>query len=135
MTVAEARDLGHSAAGDAIFMSHCNPALHALVGILRISPRQVALQLGITPGRMSHYINKVDPIPYERRKSIVDLLAIALDALGENIAFARLKAKGGEWPTEPYTEGCIGFSEAQLIECHRLLRLEQKALEAEAAAA
>ena len=74
MTVTDAREFGHDVVGDAVFLSHCNPALHALVGILRITPRQVALQLGISPARMSHYLNMIDPIPYDRRKSIVDLL-------------------------------------------------------------
>ena len=136
MSVADAREFGNHVAGEAIFMNHRTPALHALVGILRISPRQVALQLGITPGRMSHYLNGLDPIPYDRRQSTTDLLSIILDALQESLEFAKAEAKKGklkEAVGAPYTQASIAVAEAIMKDCRRLMELERKALKKMAA--
>ncbi len=126
MTVADARDLGHGFVGEAVMGHHCNPALHALVGILGVSHGRVAKELGLTRGRMSHYLTEIDPIPYDRRKGIADILVIALDALDESLAFA--KTTKGQRGRPKYTQGGVAFVEAARKECHRLLRLEQKAL-------
>ena len=71
-------------------------------------------------------MNGIDPIPYDRRKNIVDVLVIALDALGESLAFA--KTPEGKKGRPDYTQGGVAYAEAARKECHRLLGLEQKAL-------
>ena len=128
MTAADRKQFGCDVAGEAIFMNHCTPALHALVGILRISPRQVALQVEITPGRMSHYLNEIDPIPHDRRKRIAEFLSVVLDGLEESVTFAKRKAKKGklkEGVGADYTEASILVAEAILEDCRRLLAVEQ----------
>ena len=125
------RNLGHGALGDLVMLSHHSPALHALVGVLKLTPAEVGRGIGADRSRMWHYLNGIDRIPDERRKALADMLAVVLEGYEESLNFAKSEAKEGrlkEAITEPYTEASIPVAEAILKNCHRLLELERKNL-------
>ena len=108
-------------------LSHHSPALHALVGVLKLTPAEVGRGIGADRSRMWHYLNGIDRIPDERRQALAEMLALVLEGYEESLNFARSEAKKGAFE-EPYREASIAVAEAILKDCHRLLKLEQKNL-------
>ena len=78
-------NLGGARFGEqALYISNSR-SLHALVNILGIASADVARQVGLSRGRITHYTNALQPVPAERRRELVSMLRDVLEAYEDSI--------------------------------------------------
>ena len=117
---ARARDVGESA------------SLHALINILGVKSIDVAREVGLTRGRIAHFLNPAEHVPLSRRQDFIDLLRDTIRNTEE--AYDRFESdnQGRELPhwKEQLLEAIPPYRDLLAV-CQRILEADEALLQTE----
>ncbi len=65
--------IGRFLAGNLLFRN-CPAVLHALIYVAGVSKAETAKMIGVTRGRIGHYVNGDEPVPEDRERQIYETL-------------------------------------------------------------
>ena len=107
-------------------------SLHALVNILGVKSAKVAHEVGLTRGRIAHFLNPDERVPLRRRREFIDLLREAIRDTEESYDRfeSRMQGRKPRLFEEEMLEAIPPFRDLLAV-CQKLLEADEALLETE----